>query len=369
MDNVIDKLILEWSWRCEKGYPDINDDADKKILINLLEKYGVSLNLITDKLNEATSNTEVFQKKVNSLKLSEVDSVIKVFNSLTNEQQTAIVEEIQKNHTIQSFKNNIDSLSKTFAPFFNIQVSGAGRGELLPLLSIAGSKSGGTAEKDVIVGKEIMEVKELDATGKFRTGKTGSIRDSQLDENVQTLIKIIKNLPDSITEIKDIKEKILDYYNNTYKYGSGKPGFFLKDLPELIKKFPKDTSKLTDKDTEDYVKLNGKKYFYTMSDTDTIKVGSEVDAGIESIIKIKRHPYFKDISKVEKDLEKLKESYLNSINYLLLYSKGKPFNPVLLDREEALSSTFVYDVNQQAARIKYGKRSTEQEIDEEVEEE
>jgi hypothetical protein len=52
MDKVIDKLILEWSWRCEKGYPDINNPADNKILQKLLAEYGVSLDTVQDRLQE-----------------------------------------------------------------------------------------------------------------------------------------------------------------------------------------------------------------------------------------------------------------------------------------------------------------------------
>jgi len=48
MDNVIDKLLLEWSWRCEKGYPDINNKKDLKILeeifdISLTEVKGFNM--------------------------------------------------------------------------------------------------------------------------------------------------------------------------------------------------------------------------------------------------------------------------------------------------------------------------------------
>jgi hypothetical protein len=52
MDNVVDKLLLEWSWRCEKGYPDINNPADKKVLDKLLTEYGVSLDNIRDNVQE-----------------------------------------------------------------------------------------------------------------------------------------------------------------------------------------------------------------------------------------------------------------------------------------------------------------------------
>jgi len=37
---LIDKLLLEWSWRCEKGYPDLNNEEDLKLLENL---FGIKL--------------------------------------------------------------------------------------------------------------------------------------------------------------------------------------------------------------------------------------------------------------------------------------------------------------------------------------
>jgi hypothetical protein len=59
MDNVIDKLLLEWSWRCEKGYPDINNPKDIKILgeifnINLAEVKSYN-DLSTDARTVATT--------------------------------------------------------------------------------------------------------------------------------------------------------------------------------------------------------------------------------------------------------------------------------------------------------------------------
>ncbi len=38
--NVIDKILLEWSYRCEKGYPDLNNREDLKIFEDL---FGVNL--------------------------------------------------------------------------------------------------------------------------------------------------------------------------------------------------------------------------------------------------------------------------------------------------------------------------------------
>lgn len=35
-EQLVDRLLLEWSWRCEKGYPDLNSEKDVKILESIL---------------------------------------------------------------------------------------------------------------------------------------------------------------------------------------------------------------------------------------------------------------------------------------------------------------------------------------------
>jgi major membrane immunogen (membrane-anchored lipoprotein) len=88
MDKVIDKLILEWSWRCEKGYPDINNPADKKVLEKLLAEYGVSL------------STFVTEKEEKEKSIIEVDTIIDLLKAkggeLTDDQKRKIFNTISK---------------------------------------------------------------------------------------------------------------------------------------------------------------------------------------------------------------------------------------------------------------------------------
>ena len=42
--DIIGKLITEWSWRCEKGYPDVNNPSDMAELEILLEELGINRN-------------------------------------------------------------------------------------------------------------------------------------------------------------------------------------------------------------------------------------------------------------------------------------------------------------------------------------
>lgn len=77
MDKVIDKLILEWSWRCEKGYPDINNPADKKVLDKLLAEYGVSPGkFITEQEDEKSD-----------IKVEDIISLLKAKDTELNDSQ------------------------------------------------------------------------------------------------------------------------------------------------------------------------------------------------------------------------------------------------------------------------------------------
>lgn len=89
MDNVIDKLILEWSWRCEKGYPDINDPVDRVILERLLEEYGVNQDTFIKEEQE--------KKEENSIRVDDIIRLLKVKDEeLTDEQKSKIFKIIEK---------------------------------------------------------------------------------------------------------------------------------------------------------------------------------------------------------------------------------------------------------------------------------
>lgn len=39
--NVVDKIVAEWAFRCKKGYPDMNNPDDMKILKEIYSEYGI----------------------------------------------------------------------------------------------------------------------------------------------------------------------------------------------------------------------------------------------------------------------------------------------------------------------------------------
>jgi len=53
--NIVDRLIKEWSWRCEKGYPDLNNAKDMAILHEILAEYDITLEEVEEQ-EEVTVN-------------------------------------------------------------------------------------------------------------------------------------------------------------------------------------------------------------------------------------------------------------------------------------------------------------------------
>lgn len=87
-DKVVEKILLEWSWRCEKGYPDINNPADKKVLEKILAEYGVSL------------STFVTENEEEEKSIIDVDTIIDLLKAkggeLTNDQKRKIFSTVSK---------------------------------------------------------------------------------------------------------------------------------------------------------------------------------------------------------------------------------------------------------------------------------
>ena len=341
--NTIDKVLLEWSLKTDKGYPDLNSKEDMDLFESM---FGIRLN--EDEEKPQDSLLKRFEQKLNSASPNTTESALKIYSGLDENRKAEIDKHLDK-YSIKGLKDNLNQVANIFSPFFNIEEKGVGRGELLPLLAIKDSKSGGTAEKDIIVNKEILEVKELDNSNKFRTGKTGSIRDTKLDANIQTLIKLIKNL-DEIPEIEEERKELLDYYEKTYKFGSGKPDYFLKDIVNIVKKL-----RQMKFNNQDYVKIDGKRFAYTRTSANTITLGPEMEERAVTISKLKKHPYFTDLGELVDNFKEVKNRFLDSIHYLLLYPKGSHTPVGLFSTEEAKEKVHVYDVNAQNIRLRYGK--------------
>jgi len=73
---TLNELLLEWSYRTQKGYPSLGNPSDVRVLKTLLEKLNLPSDTIINRMSKASLNTgelrkdhepnraEVFLKKI-----------------------------------------------------------------------------------------------------------------------------------------------------------------------------------------------------------------------------------------------------------------------------------------------------------------
>jgi hypothetical protein len=70
--NVITKFLEQYSYRFPKGYPDLTDPADKKLMREILSEIGI---------NEKEETNSSFDE----LTSEDIDSLLKAFNQVKNQ--------------------------------------------------------------------------------------------------------------------------------------------------------------------------------------------------------------------------------------------------------------------------------------------
>ena len=100
--NVIERAILEWSYRTKKGYPDIDNEEDLKIFESI---FGFSL-------DEAYTEFPTSADQISNPKVAELFKIVKAFPGLKIEDPIAI-DPNKKNHPkiTRALKTNNDFIS------------------------------------------------------------------------------------------------------------------------------------------------------------------------------------------------------------------------------------------------------------------
>ena len=95
--NLIDRVLLEWSYKTKKGYPDLNNEEDLRVFKTL---FGFNI-------NEAYTEFPKSEGEISQLNVRELFKVVKSFDDLTIEDPIAI-DPTKKNHPkiTRSLKNN-----------------------------------------------------------------------------------------------------------------------------------------------------------------------------------------------------------------------------------------------------------------------
>lgn len=123
--NVVDKLVKEWAWRCDKGYPDINNPKDKQVLNNLLKEWKIE-------------EKESFFKKI-----QEVDK-----------------EEVTVSDIINLLQTKKDGLSPEFIKSIYKQVETKGRKITSQIIDILKNKNLEFAKSQILTSAQLNNVED-----------------------------------------------------------------------------------------------------------------------------------------------------------------------------------------------------------------
>jgi len=129
--NIVDRIVNEWAFRCKKGYPDLNNPEDMKILNEIYSEFGIQ---VTSEIKE---EQEVMRKKKEIPASIGYAAVIK--HALGEE-----IPEVKGNYTLPSSTGELTIQAEdleTFKKLYKISPPKAGQevGE-------AGSKGSGHGE-------------------------------------------------------------------------------------------------------------------------------------------------------------------------------------------------------------------------------
>lgn len=206
--NVVDKVLTEWAYRCKKGYPDINNPDDMKVLRELYSEYGIVMEEKKPKEKDisfedlqtvlAARKGELEQDQINKLyKLiskagkgytSSLLSILKQ-KGLGEQQALAVAGYADKDHfedtllsSVQNPENTFDKLptegnlvnvlsaasnieSKHISNLVNLTVGAGqksvGKGELALISTLYDTTS--PAKGDVATPKALIELKYIEA--------------------------------------------------------------------------------------------------------------------------------------------------------------------------------------------------------------
>jgi hypothetical protein len=134
--NVIDKIVNEWAFRCKKGYPDMNNPDDVKILKEIYSQYGIVMeeekpqqqnNVSLEDLEKLINarKTELTQDQINNLYkiisktgkgyTKSLLTVLEQTKKLNHQQALIVASYADKYHFEDKVLDSINNTANTFA--------------------------------------------------------------------------------------------------------------------------------------------------------------------------------------------------------------------------------------------------------------
>ena len=343
--NVIDKILLEWSYRCHDGIVDVNDPVKKAILDKILAEHNVELDEARPKKEKPAEeeDTSEIGKIISTLKTAGIrkDVLDSIKSILSN------YNEDQLNNFIGKFRTydvkDTQEIYKQFSDFFNITTKGLGRGEVMLIMGLKDSKSGGQSSKDIEIDGKVFEVKEL-STGEFNLASDGYIGGTTYLQNLNTFKKYLTK---EVVPALDITEdeantlyKTIDYYTENGPNNASRG--FLNNLEKSCEILKRNITK-TSIQTINYITVRGKKIAISDEDWDKIQAGSgpvtisfgdEVNEVKVNLSKLDKHPWVINPKDVKNNLYTIWNNFLNKIEGMIFFNYPGKSGGVTMTKEE-----------------------------------
>jgi hypothetical protein len=373
--DVITKFLDKYSYRFPKGYPDLTDPADKKLMQELLSEVGISE---APETNDFSSRYRNILKKEAKLSDDILDKIEIEFLKRSNNGEDKEYLNIFKTNFRSKNIQDIKVIFEIFKEYVGISGEGSGKGEIATIIGVKDSKSGGKTEKDIQVGGDIYDVKELDNNGQFRTASGGFIATTGFNREYNYLMSLLRQLSDDRNE-KPTKDKeinilisgLLKYYEGTYNKGQISTGELRK-----IKKVCASLKGLDLKTQPFYIKIGNKKFPIDQETHDKIQKGekiSNIDLGnpisdeTSLLTKIKNHDWVKDPELLINSIDKIWYDFLdkNVKGLIILDKKG---NVNLYNNEQLKDKFAPYRITQNQIIVKEKETGIiEEDLDEDEE--
>jgi len=235
--------------------------------------------------------------------------------------------------------NNVTDIYKQFHDFFNVTIKGLGRGEVMLIIGLKDSKSGGQSSKDIEINGKIYEVKEL-STGEFNLASDGYIGGTTYLQNLNTfkkyLTKEVVPALDITEEEANILYETIDYYTENGPNNASRG--FLNNLEKSCEILKQNITK-TSIQTINYITVKGKKIAISDEDWEKIQAGSgpvtisfgdEVNEVKVNLSKLDKHPWVLNPKDIKGNLYTIWNSFLDKIDGMVFFNyPGKPEGEIM----------------------------------------
>lgn len=320
--------------------PPVAEGFKKKSNINVIEEIMREFSMKSKKLNvdEAKPKKEKPVEEEDTSVIGDIMSTLKsvgIRKDVLNDIKNILLSynEDQLKNFISKFRtydiNNITDIYKTFSDFFNITTKGLGRGEVMLIIGLKDSKSGGTSSKDIEINGKIYEVKEL-SNGEFSLSSDGYIGGTTYLQNLNTFKKYLTKEVVPALDITEDEANILyetiNYYTENGPNNASRG--FLTNLEKSCEILKQNITK-TNIQTINYITVRGKKIAISDEDWDKIQAGSgpvnisfggEVSEVKINLSKLDKHPWVLNPKEIKDNLNTIWDSFLDKIEGMIFFN-------------------------------------------------